>query len=211
MKTLLAAALFSFGAVAAAQTPNVYVQDHPLAPGGTVVLTMNVGDVKILPTSGADGVRLEIHTTRSVDQQTIASWVRRFEVAADRATLELQIPKDREHCVDCSGGVDVVLYVPERTDLKADLDVGDLTIRGVEGNKDVHTGVGDVRIAVAHPAEYGHVETHTRIGDINDFLNQGSGDSGFLGHSEDFTLSGRYHLRASTGIGDVHISQEGKS
>ncbi len=211
MRTLFAAAVFSFAAVAAAQSPQIYVQEQPLAAGGTVVLTMNVGDVKILPATGSSRVRLEIHTTRSVDRQAMAGWVHRFEVAANRATLDLQMPKDREHCSDCYGGIDVVLYVPERSDLKADLGVGDLTIRGVQGNKDVHTGVGDLRLAVGDPAEYGHVETQTRIGDVHDVLNQGSPSDGILGHTEDFSLSGRYHLRASTGIGDVHISKDGQS
>lgn len=210
MRTLfVASAVLSFAAVAAAQNPPTYVQNHRLAAGGTVVLTMNVGDVKILPDSQSDRVRLEIHTNRAVDQQTIASWVRRFDLAADRATIEIDIPKKDHDCDHC--GTDVTLYVPQHADLKADLEVGDLTISGVTGNKEAHTGVGDVRIAVANPAEYGHVETNTRIGDVHDFLNHGDQPDGFLGQSEDFTLSGQYHLKASTGIGDVHISQEGKS
>lgn len=210
MKTLAVAAMtLSLCAVAAAQNSQTYTQERPLASGGTVVLTVNVGDVKIQP-SGSDRVRLEIHTTHSADQQTIASWVRRFEVAANRATIEIQLPKDHEHCSDCYGGIDVFLYVPDRADLKADLKVGDLTVSGIHGDKDLHVGVGDLRIGVADPSDYGHVETHTRIGDVHDFLNKGSGAEGFLGKSEDFTLNGRYHLKASTGIGDVHITEEGK-
>jgi hypothetical protein len=210
MRTLLVAALISFGAVAAAQNPQTYVQDHRLSAGGIVVLTINVGDVKILPDSQSDRLRLEIQTRRPVDQETMASWVRRFDLAADRATIDIQIPKWKDNCADDCGG-NVTLYVPQHTNLKADLEVGDMTISGIHGDKDLHTGVGDLRIAVANPAEYGHVETRTRIGDVHDFLNHGDEPDGFLGKSEDFTLSGQYHLKASTGIGDVHISQEGKS
>lgn len=212
MKTLLAAVL-SLCAFASAQSPSQnrhsYLQDHPLAAGGTVVLTMNVGDVKIQP-SGSDRVRLEIQTTRSVDQETMAGWVSRFEVAGGRATIDIRLPKDREHCSDCYGGINVVLDVPERSDLKADLGVGDLTVRDIHGDKDLHVGVGDLRVAVDNPSEYGHVETHTRIGDVHDFLSHNNDPDGILGKSDDFTLSGRYHLRASTGIGDVHISKEGQ-
>ena len=207
MKSLLAVTALSLCAAASAQQTR-YVQERPLASGGTVVLTMNVGDVKIVP-SGSSGIRLEIQSNRDVDQQTVASWVRRFDVAANRATIEIDIPRRMHDCDNCS--TDVILYVPERADLKADLDVGDLTIRGVQGNKDVHTGVGDLRVVVANPAEYGHVETHTRIGDVHDALNQHGEGDGFLGHSEDFNLNGPYHLRASTGIGDVRISEDGKS
>lgn len=210
MKPLLAATLLALSAAAAAQTTHTYVQDHHLAAGGTVVLTLNVGDVKILPATSPDRIRLEIHTNRPVDQETMAGWVRRFDLAADRVTIDIQIPKWEDNCADDCGG-DVTLYVPEHADLQVDLGVGDMTIRGVRGNKELHTGVGDLRIAVADPAEYGHVETHTRIGDLDDFLNQSGGQSGFVGKTEDFTLGGRYHLKASTGIGDLHIIQEGKS
>ncbi|MGB7353519.1 MAG: hypothetical protein WBD06_07435 [Acidobacteriaceae bacterium] len=209
MRTLLAAVL-TFTAIASAQIPQTYVQDHRLAPGGTVVLTLNVGDVKILPDSESGRLRLEIHTKRPVDQETMAGWVRRFDLAADRATIDIQIPKWKDNCADDCGG-DVTLYVPQHTNLKADLEVGDMTVSGIHGDKELYTGIGDLRIAVADPAEYGHVETNTRIGDVHDFLNHGDQPDGFLGKSEDFTLSGQYHLKASTGIGDVRISEEGKS
>ena len=130
MKTLIAAAVLSLCTLASAQDHRPYIQEHSLASGGAVVLTLNVGN---------------------------------------------------------------------------------LTVQGVEGNKDVHAGVGNVRIDVANPAEYGHVEIHTRVGDVHDFLNHGDTSEGFVGKTEDFTLSGRYHLRASTGVGDVRISPDGKS
>jgi hypothetical protein len=208
MKTLLAVTLLSLCTLASAQDHRPYIQEHSLVSGGTVVLTLNVGDLKILP-SGSSHLRLEIQTQRPVDQETMAGWVRRFEVAGDHATIDIHIPKWEENCADDCGS-NVTLYVPQPSDLKADLGVGDLSIQGVEGDKDLHTAVGDLRITVAGPAEYGHVETHTRIGDVHDSLNQKGEPDGFLGKSEDFTLGGRYHLRASTGIGDVHITEDGK-
>lgn len=208
--TFAAAVLLSFGALASAQTPRQYIQHRQFPSGGTVVVTLNVGDLRIVPADGSAGVRLEIQTHRPVDQEAMAGWVRRFEIAADRAVIDIHIPKWNDNCADDCGG-DVTLYVPPQTSLKADLGVGDMTIRGVQGDKEVHTGVGDLRIAVADPSEYGHVETHTRIGDVNDILNRGDGQSGFLGKTENFTLSGRYHLKASTGIGDLRIFAAGKS
>jgi hypothetical protein len=210
MKSLFALTVLCCSLLAAAQTPTTLLRDHSLASGGTVVLTMNVGDVKILPASQPGHVRLEIHSNRTAGEQTMAGWIQRFEVAANRATVEIQIPKSvNEDCNDC--GVEVTLYVPPQSDLEASLHVGDMTVRGVEGNKNLDVGVGDLHIAVADPADYGHVQTHTRIGDIDDFLNHSSGQSGFLGQTEDFTLAGRYHLKASAGVGDVKIFQGGNS
>lgn len=211
MKSLLAAvAVLGCSLLASAQTGRPFVQERHLASGGTVVVTMNVGDLTILPAAEPGRVRLEIHTKRAADQETQASWIKTFEVAGNRATIDLQIPKGQYDCNhDC--GTDVTLYVPEQSDVQADLSVGDLSVRGVEGSKDLHTGVGDLKVAVADPSEYGHVETRTRIGDVEDSLNQKGREDGILGQTEDFSLGGRYHLKASTGIGDVHISRDGKS
>lgn len=188
--------------------PGHLVMEKPLAAGGTVVLTVNVADLKIMPVTGASRVRLEINTDQDGDEQTVASWVTRFDVAADRAALNIRIPKEHQHCDNCS--TNIVLYVPSHSALEVNLGVGDLAVRGVQGDKDIHVDVGDLKIAIADPNEYGHVETHTRIGDINDFMNHG-GESGFLGKSEDFTLHGRFHLKATVGIGDLDVRQEGKS
>jgi hypothetical protein len=210
MKALFVAAVLSGSVLASGQTTHTFVQERRLAFPATVVLALNVGDLTIQPAPASDRVRLEIHTNRSVDQEAMAGWVTRFDVAASRATIDVHIPKWDYNCADHGSG-DVILYVPQQSDLQIDLGVGDITVRGVQGNADVRTGIGDLHIAVAQPGDYGHVEIHTRIGDIDDFLNHGGDQSGFVGKTENFTLSGRYHLRATTGIGDVHISRDGKS
>ncbi len=220
MKSFLAASSLAICLCAAlpAQTPKVpaesspghLVLEKPLSPGGTLVLTLNVGDLRIQPVSGNKAVRLEIETERPADPQTLASWVTRFEVAAERATLDIRTPKSSDHCADCYGGSTVVVYVPQQTELKVQLGVGDLTISGIQGNKELHVDIGDLKLAVAGPDEYDHVETHTRIGDISDSLSQGA-HGHFLGQSEDFSLNGRFHLKASVGIGDVNIHRESGS
>ena len=197
----------SLCAAAAAQNGNTLKMDKPLAQGGMVSLTMNVGDLKVLPSDGAQ-VRLEIQSERA-DDKTMQHWVRQFNVAANRAEIDIHMPKNHEHCADCYGNTSVTLYVPRRCDLKVELGVGDLTVSGVEGNKQIHDGIGDLRVGIAGRNEYGHIETHTRIGDIDDPFNPG-GQNGFLGKTEDFNLHGQYNLKARVGIGDIHMVQEGK-
>ncbi|HTV54556.1 MAG TPA: hypothetical protein VMI06_06545 [Terriglobia bacterium] len=191
-----------------ATRPGHLVMEKALAAGGTVVLTLNVGDLKVLPVEGDRRVRLEIDTRGEVDRQTVSSWVTRFDVAGDRATLDIRTPKNRHNCENCD--IEVVLYVPAQSALELNVGVGDVTIRGVRGDKDLHVDVGDLKIALSDPDDYGHVETRTRIGDVNDFLNKG-GESGFLGKSEDFSLHGRFHLKATVGIGDLDVQHEGNS
>lgn len=211
MRSILAAASLAVclcAGMAAQDSPDHLVMEKPLPAGGTVVLTLNVGDLKILPVEGQSRVRLEIDTHSGVDRHTIASWVTRFDVAGDRATLDIRTPKNRHNCDNCD--TDIALYVPAQSALEVNAGVGDVTIRGVEGDKDIHVDVGDLKIALSDPGDYGHVETRTRIGDINDFLNKG-GESGFLGKSEDFSLQGRFHLKATVGVGDLDVRQDGKS
>ncbi len=86
--------------------------------------------------------------------------------------------------------------------------VGDLTIRGVQGRQDVHTGVGDLRLGRGRSGRIRPWETRTRIGDVHDVLQTRRQPVGrILGHTEDFSLSGRYHLRRSTSIGDVRAER----
>jgi hypothetical protein len=193
-------------AIAQGNNDRQLVMDRTLPSNGTVVLDMNVGDVKIIPSTTANQLRLEIHADSQYDQQALASWVKRFDVTGERATINIQVPKGHNH----NSNFSMVLYVPVQSALKADLSVGDLTIQGIRGDKEVHVGIGDLRIGYHDPAEYAHVETSTHIGDIGDPLRQG-GESGFLGKSEDFTKQGRFHLRASVGIGDLKLFDEGQS
>jgi len=210
MKTLLALPLaLAFTVAAPAQNgPGHLTMDRGFSAGGTVVLEMNVGDVQILPGKGTQ-LRLEIKNGNGADPAAMASWVRRFDVAGDRATLEIQVPRDHQHCSDCSQGIDVTIYVPAHSDLKIKLGVGNLAIQGVRGNKEADIDVGGLKIGYT-PGEYGYIQTHAGIGDIHDPLNQG-GSSGFLGKDEDFTLAGPDHLRASVGVGNVDLYEEGHS
>lgn len=193
---------------AAAHGQGDYSAAKPFSPNGTVVINMNVGDLSIQP-SGDNQIRLQIHSSRPLSQSEMASWVRQFQVAANRATLDLHLPKNQTDCNNCD--LHVSLYIPQQADLKVDLGVGDLTIQGLGGDEDAHTGIGDLHIVLPDAASIGHVETHTRIGDVHDGLNQQGSQSGFLGKSEDFALTGLHHLKASAGIGDVHIRRAGNS
>ena len=183
------------------------VMERSLPAAGTVVLDMNVGDLKIVSSAQADHLRLEVRADREYDEKTITSWVKRFDVAAGRASLDISLPS-HNHCNNCDSP-HVTLYVPAKTDLKVKLDVGDMNIEGIRGNKEVQVRIGDLHIGYQDPNEYAHVETTTHIGDVEDPLH--SGDHGFLGKSEDFTRQGEYHLRASVWIGDLCLFEEGKS
>ncbi|MGC2619404.1 MAG: hypothetical protein WA414_10220 [Acidobacteriaceae bacterium] len=179
--------------------PAPLIIDKPMAPGGTVVLDINVGDVKILP-SKDNHVRLEIDPKAFYDADTVAGWVHRFEVAANRASIDLQMPKSNHG----HSSPEVTLYVPANGDLELSLGIGDLNVNGIRGDKDLHVGVGDLTVGFDSDSEYGHVVLSTRIGDVSDPLNPG-GQHGFLGKDDEFNGKGHYHLRATVGVGDLSL------
>lgn len=61
---------------------------------------------------------------------------------------------------------EVLLEVPQNTNLDVHEKVGDLTVEDVEGDKDLELGVGDIRVQAAHSA-YHLVRANTRIGDVD--------------------------------------------
>jgi hypothetical protein len=188
----------------------VLTMERSLPAGGTVALNVNVGNVKILANSVPGRVRLELRSDHGYDASEMASWVKRFDSAGERAALDIKVPKETHPCNNCDSGMSIVLYVPGDSSLKVDLSVGDVKVEGVRGDKDLHVGVGDLEIGYSNEEEYARIETSTHIGDIGDPLHPGSAH-GFLGKSEDFTSQGRYHLRATVGVGDLNLFAEGKS
>lgn len=183
--------------VASAQQP--LVQTKPFAPGQSVRLEVNVGDVRILPNSDGHELRMEIRPNRhETSSSEVQSWVRQFDVSGTQATIRLHMPKTGNH------GGDVTLYVPSRTNLSVDLGIGDMTITGIDGNKDISMHIGDLKIGGLQASGYGSVHLSTHIGDLDDGVFS-THESGWLGKSEDVTGKGQYRLNAHIGIGDIRL------
>jgi hypothetical protein len=176
-----------------------------LPSGGTLVLTVNVGDLRIVPNSDTNRIRIEIHGDAPLEEER--SWIKQFEVAGDRATVEIRAPKDHEHCVSCYAGRNITVYIPQQTAIKLQVEVGDVAINGIAGDKQIRVGVGDLSVTVRDAKEYAQVDLSTRIGDVDDSVYH-SEPQGFLGKSETLDREGRYHLRAHVGIGDLKLMNE---
>ena len=58
------------------------------------------------------------------------------------------------------------IAVPTRSDLWIRLSAGDLTIRGIEGHKDVSAWAGELKIGVGPSANYRAVEASVLAGEI---------------------------------------------
>lgn len=184
-------------------TPRPLIITKDLRSKGTLVMEVNLGEVKVVRSEQEHSIRLTIEPGEPLDDATVQSWVRRFDVAGDRATIDLKLPR---HTDDHSSPI-VTISVPAQTDLKLELGVGELSIKGIEGNKELHVGIGDLTVGVTDRAKYSEIRTGTKIGDANDLVSS-QHSSGFFPKTQHTSLQGLYRLHATVGIGDVNVVQD---
>jgi hypothetical protein len=195
--------LLGLGQPASAEDFAPVVRETSFAAGGVVILDANVGDVRVRPTDQEGKLRLVITAHKQEDATAAPHWVREFAANGSQAKIVLEMPKHGEH------NFDVTLYVPKRSDLRLNLEVGDLTIEGITGNADAEVGVGDLKITVPDPHAYRAVAMSVHIGDVHAGA-FGLEPHGFLGKSVEREFSaGSYRLKLHTGIGDVSCEAGG--
>jgi hypothetical protein len=118
-----------------------------------------------------------------------------FDVHGNDADISFQIHGEGTQ-------VDVELEIPENTNLDVHEKVGDLEVRGIQGDKDLELGVGDIRVTAEKNA-YRFVQASAGIGDVN---GSGYGEtSGWLGKTLKYHGGGKYELYAHVGVGDITL------
>lgn len=162
--------------------------------GGSVHVHMTVGDLRIRR-GDSDKLRLE-YRIKSRRERNVKEATVDINVDGKDASIRFHAP---------SGGntnFDVVLEVPQNTNLDVHEKVGDVRVENVEGDKYLDLGVGDIRIANGKVG-YRVVNASTGIGDVN---SSGYGEtSGWLGKTLKYHGDGKYELRAHVGVGDIQL------
>ena len=183
--------------------PDSLIVSKSLPAKGTLVMEVNIGDVKVIRSDQEHTIRLEIDPKQFLDTATVKSWVRRFDVAGDRAAIDLKLPKHNDNHTSPT----VTVYIPAQTDLKLELGVGDLRVKGIEGNKELHVGIGDLVVGVTDGKKYNEIRIGTKIGDADDAVSS-QRSSGFFPKTQHNSAQGIYKLHATVGIGDVNVVQD---
>jgi hypothetical protein len=93
--------------------------------------------------------------------------------------------------------------LPAHTDLDLRMTAGDLTIAGIEGNKDVRLRAGNLTIEVADAAQYGTVSASVTAGDLS--ASPFGVSKGGLFRSFTHAGRGRYDLKARLWAGDLRL------
>ena len=191
MKLLTTLALLVFSPLAFAQDRSWEAKLDTEFRGGKVVLNLSAGGYKILPTSAEGKIRVRWATKRA-DQMEDAQV--KVTVKDGEAYIRTRGPKDDFR---------VEIEVPVRSSLRARLSVGELSIQGIEGDKDLRCRIGEIHVAVPDPQAYGHVDARVKIGAIGGRPFGGSKDGFF--RSFCWEGEGSFQMDARVGIGAVRF------
>jgi hypothetical protein len=166
---------------------------------GHIHVRLKVGDVHIRP-SGSNQIRVH-YTVKSRSESHVKDSHLEIEIHGDTADLDF-------HTTGNNTQVDVELEIPQNSNLDVHEKVGDLTIDGIAGDKDLELAVGDIRIA-GDDSSYRSVNASTSIGDVNGNVNgAGNQASGFLGKTLKYHGDGKYDLRAHVSVGDITLGEK---
>ncbi len=172
-------------------------QTLKFASGGTLRFVLRTGDVRFV--KGTDPQHIHLRYTPKSRHPDFAERVRlRFEVHGSEAEIEFKSPHD--------GEIDTEVEVPSPTNLHVRLSVGDLSVEGIGGNKDLQVHVGDIKVNPGATPDYSDVDASTHIGDI-DGSSWGE-PKGWLGRSLKFHGNGQYQMHVHAGIGDISFASK---
>lgn len=183
------AALVSCAVVDAAAQERVIERAFPA--GGKIVLDLSAGEYEIVG-SPDNRIRVEWQTKDAKDDVE-------FEVRVD--------PKAGRATIRSNGsfeGIEAQIQLPRRSDIVVDLSAGELTIRNVEGSKDIEAHAGEIDIAVGDRDRYRQVDASVTIGELS--ARPFRSEQGGFFRKLHWTGRGEYDLRASLTVGEMTLS-----
>ena len=197
MKTISAQALAVASLLALAHVPGAAQGERTsdsvekaFAKGGRIRFDLSAGDYNIRGRM-IDAVKVQWHTRDVRDMRSVRADV---TVSGAVATVRTNGPRNNFR---------VEIEVPQRVDLDVELSAGDLTVRGVEGNKTLSMWAGDVTIDVGDPGQYRRVDATVRAGEIS--ASPFGRSTGGLFRSLHWKGPGSYILDARLTAGDLKL------
>jgi hypothetical protein len=164
--------------------------ERAFAPGGQIHMNLSAGEYRI---SGAKDNR--IHVLWRVRN---AADLPRVRVQADVKGAEATLATD-----GVRNGFEVEIQVPARSGLRVRLTAGDLTVEGIEGNKDIESHAGDLTIDVGRAEDYSRVDAALWAGDLQ--APPFNVSKGGLFRSFEWKGNGAYTLHAHLKAGDLRL------
>jgi hypothetical protein len=193
LRTGLAAALLCMTAALPAAAQNRTIE-RTFKLGGTAHLDLSAGQYRI-SASPDDQIRIVVKPTshHSADAAGVRITV---NAAGTRADVVVDGP--------LSNGVKVDIALPRRTHLVMDLSAGELTLKEIEGSKDITANAGELNIEIGDRERYRHVNASVRIGELR--AAAFNVDKGGFFRSFDWEGGGSYDLRVKLMVGELRLN-----
>jgi hypothetical protein len=169
-------------------------QTWDFASGGRVELHMRYGDLTVLP-ARTDHISIR-YKMQSEHSDFIPKIATRFEIGPSTAVLRIDAPRD--------GSVDVELTVPRNSNLLLRVAAGDIVIGPIDGDKNVETYAGDIRIELPEQFDTGPVDARTHAGDV---ISPWGKPHGWVGGALKYDGGGKHSIRAHTYAGDIELKE----
>jgi hypothetical protein len=167
--------------------------EYDFPQGGTVSLDLTAGDYEIRGTSD-NKIRVRYSYARYLkDTASINA-----KIDGSAANISISGPGN--------SGFHVVIEIPQKSNLKADLTAGKLYVSGIEGNKELDANAGHVSIEIADPRQYRDVSLNLLTGKIE--ARPWRRNSGGLFRHFDYhnaTTGGAYHINANLLAGKLSV------
>jgi len=158
---------------------------------GSIRMHLEAGDYTIEGTDATDIVA----TYRARDVEDLKKIKVNIKTSGSNAELWVKgTPHNDFHAT---------IEVPRLSSLWTRLSAGNLSIKGVEGDKDVECHAGNVEIEVAHPEDYRHRDASVTAGSIDAAAFNVSKDGLFRSFRQDG--EGKYRLHVHLAAGDVTL------
>jgi hypothetical protein len=194
MRVIVASAILAaiLAAAPSSQAREARVSDsleRPFTSNGRISFSLSAGEYRITG-SPHNGLRM---TWAVRDADDLPRVVAAAEVRGREATITTSGPNNFK----------VDIEVPARSDLYVRLTAGEMTIAGMDGNKDVSLHAGELDIDVGRPEDYRSVSASVWAGEVraNPFNVSKEG----LFRSFNWSGKGAYTLEASLKAGEVHL------
>lgn len=164
-------------------------------------------------------LRIETVATETIRATLWARCERRTEACVERSR-KLQLVTDvvgRTRRVELKGfprlsnkglQVELIVEVPRGMAVEVDMGVGELVVRGVDGDLEMNLGVGEVDVRLPRQ-DIGNVDLEVGVGELTlDADGRSRNGAGFLGHSLKWSGSGRKRVAVECGVGEVSVRLE---
>jgi hypothetical protein len=163
---------------------------RPFASGGRINLDLSAGGYKI---EGATDNQIDIRwSVRDAEK------LRDVRVRADVSGTDAHVTTDGP-----GNNFRVTIRVPARADLHLRLSAGELSLRGVEGHKDVELNAGEIDIDVGRAEDYSQVDGRVWAGEIQAPPFRISSEGLF--RSFNWRGPGKYRLHARLMAGEIRL------